>query len=91
MLLYLAAHTHIVITYAINKKQDLCVLSKACAQTCPQANWNYLKATSEKGLIIKPYEKLVKIDDRLVTIGRDSMILQNWHEQWKYIESSRSL
>ncbi len=30
-------------------------------------------------------------DVRLVTIRGDGMILQNWHKQRKYIESSRSL
>ncbi len=57
--LYLDGHIHANITYAVCK---IYVLSKACAHTSPQQIRCYLKATSGKGLIMKPSEKLFKID-----------------------------
>ncbi len=48
--------------------QDIYVLPKACAWKCPEANCCDLKATSEKGLIIKPSNKLLMIGVFLMPI-----------------------
>ncbi len=61
MLLYLAGHTHPDITYAVNFAERYMFCPKLVHKQALKHIGRYLKATSDKGLIMKPSEKHLKI------------------------------
>ena len=62
MLLYLAGHTCPDITYAISCAARYMICPKLVHKQVLKRIGRYLKATADKGLIMKPSEKLLKID-----------------------------
>ncbi len=62
MLLYLAGQTHHDITYAVNCAARYIVCPYIVQKRVLMKIGCYLKATSDKGLIIKHSEKLLRID-----------------------------
>ncbi len=62
MLLYLAGHTRPDITYAVNCAARYMFCPKLVHEQALKQIGHYLKATADKGLIMKPSEKLLKID-----------------------------
>ncbi len=62
VLLYLAGHKHLGINYAVNFAVRYIFCPKLVHEYALEQISCYLKATSDKGLIMKPSEKLLKID-----------------------------
>ncbi len=62
MLLYLAGHTCPDITYAVNCSARYMFCPKLVYKQALKQIGHSLKATANKGLIMKPSEKLLKID-----------------------------
>ncbi len=62
MLLYLASHTRPDITYVVNCAARYMFFPKLVHKQALKQIGHYLKATADKRLIMKPSEKLLKID-----------------------------
>ncbi len=78
MLLYLAGHTCPDITYAVNCDARYIFFPELVHKQALKQICLHLKATADKGLIMKPFEKLLKIDSFTMPILLGCMDTKQW-------------